>query len=88
MCFCCEEGLALHDFVLDGLVTTVVPLFVASLVIDDGLGIPVVRLAACFGTGDGLGMHDFFLAGSALECCGGYDGLVMQLCLEKSEACL
>ena len=45
-----------------------------------------MELAAHLGRVDGLGMCDFFLPGSALECYGGYEGLVMELCSEKSLA--
>ena len=59
----------MHDFVLYGIVMTVIPLLVVLLVTDDGLELAVPGLAACFlwvGTVDGLGMCDIFLAGSVL----------------------
>ena len=73
-----------HLFFFDGLVMAVNPLVVVVLVIYNGLGMAVVGLAACFGTMDGLGMCDFFLEGSTLECCGGScDHLVIGVCLGK-----
>ena len=64
----------------------VILLLFVLLVISNGLGMAVSGLAAHFlwvQTVDGLGMCDIFLAGSVLGCCGGCDGLVMGLCLDK-----
>ena len=44
---------------------------------DDGLGMAVFELAehaVWIRMRDGFGICDFFLTGSALECCGGCDG--------------
>ena len=38
----------MNNFVLDGLVMTVTPLFVTFSVIDGGLRMTVPRIAACF----------------------------------------
>ena len=55
---------------------------------DNGLRITVAGLAGCFGTMDGLGMFDFFLAGSVLECCSGCDWFGKRLCSEKMMTCI
>ena len=78
--FLCKEGFEMHDFILDGLGMAVISLFAFLMVTGDGLGMAVVGLAEHFGTVDGLGRHDFFIACSAVVCC---DGLVMGLCLGK-----
>ena len=69
----------MHDFILDGLAMTVISLFTDLMVIDNVPGLAVVGMAEHFGTVDGVGVHDFFIAGSALVCCDGCGGLVKGL---------
>ena len=59
----------MHDFVLNCLIMTLIPLLVILLVIDKAFGMAVPEYAPCFllvGTVDGLGMCDFFLVFSAV----------------------
>ena len=48
MYFWCKNGLGMHDFRVNGLVMILYVLAVILLSIDDGLGMAVFELAACF----------------------------------------
>ena len=61
----------------------VMSVFAALIFIDNGLWMAVAALAEHFGTVEGLGMYDFFVADSAVVYCDGCDCLVMGLCLGK-----
>ena len=79
----CEEGLGMHDSIVDVL-KMIVFMLVAVLLsadADDSLEMAGFELTVHFHIRDGLWIYDLFLIGQVLECCcGGCSGLAMGQC--------